>query len=78
MNNTLMKKNKKGLWIAAGLLVLLYVVLFLLDNFIPQTPATAMLIPVLKKGAIYSLLCVSMNLLNGFTGLFSQIGRAHV
>ena len=34
-----------------------------------------MLIPVLKKGAIYSLLCVSMNLLNGFTGLFS-LGQA--
>ena len=34
-----------------------------------------MLIPVLRKGAIYSLLCVSMNLLNGFTGLFS-LGQA--
>jgi branched-chain amino acid transport system permease protein len=34
-----------------------------------------MLIPVLKKAAIYSLICVSMNLLNGFTGLFS-LGQA--
>jgi branched-chain amino acid transport system permease protein len=30
---------------------------------------------VLKKGAIYALVAVSMNLLNGFTGLFS-LGQA--
>ncbi len=36
---------------------------------------TAMLLTVLKKGAIYSLVAVSMNLLNGFTGLFS-LGQA--
>ena len=31
----------------------------------------SMLITVLKKGAVYALIAVSMNLLNGFTGLFS-------
>lgn len=36
---------------------------------------THMLFTVLKKGAIYSLVAVSMNLLNGFTGLFS-LGQA--
>ena len=35
----------------------------------------AMLFTVLKKGAIYALIAVSMNLLNGFTGLFS-LGQA--
>ena len=34
-----------------------------------------MLLTVLKKGAIYALIAVSMNLLNGFTGLFS-LGQA--
>ena len=34
-----------------------------------------MIFTVLKKGAIYALVAVSMNLLNGFTGLFS-LGQA--
>ncbi|HOQ95353.1 MAG TPA: branched-chain amino acid ABC transporter permease, partial [Sphaerochaeta sp.] len=34
-----------------------------------------MLISVLQKGAILALVAVSMNLLNGFTGLFS-LGQA--
>lgn len=38
-------------------------------------PSYSMIILVLKKGTVYSLLCVSMNLLNGFTGLFS-LGQA--
>ncbi len=53
----------------------LYIVLLLLDNVLPANTFTLMLIPVLRKGAIYSLVCVSMNLLNGFTGLFS-LGQA--
>ena len=77
MNPTLQQKNEKrtNSIIAIVLLVILYVVLFLLDNVFPSTSFTLMLIPVLKKGAIYSLICVSMNLLNGFTGLFS-LGQA--
>ena len=50
----------------------LYAVVILLD-VIPGVPT--MLLTVLKKGAIYSLVAVSMNLLNGFTGLFS-LGQA--
>ncbi len=68
-------EKKTGSVIAICALVLLYVLLFLLDNFLPSNSFTLMLIPVLKKGAIYSLICVSMNLLNGFTGLFS-LGQA--
>lgn len=78
MNDTLnmRKKNSAGKYIAAACLAVLYIFLFVLDNFIPSTSSfVSMLIPVLKKGAIYSLLCVSMNLLNGFTGLFS-LGQA--
>ena len=37
--------------------------------------STSILFTVLKKGIIYALVAVSMNLLNGFTGLFS-LGQA--
>lgn len=47
--------------------------------FIPGLPQvfqpTSPLFTVLKKAAVYSLVAVSMNLLNGFTGLFS-LGQA--
>ena len=62
----------------SGLLILV----ILLENisaFVPGLPAvfqpTSQLFTVLKKGAVYSLVAVSMNLLNGFTGLFS-LGQA--
>ena len=38
-------------------------------------PSSSILFPVLKKTAVYALVAVSMNLLNGFTGLFS-LGQA--
>jgi branched-chain amino acid transport system permease protein len=77
MGNTLKTPREKKLDKIVGicLLVALYVLLFLLDNVLPSNSFTLMLIPVLKKGIIYSLICVSMNLLNGFTGLFS-LGQA--
>lgn len=67
--------KRQGLWITVVCLLVLYVALFALDNFVKPSKLSLMLIPVLKKGAIYSLLCVSMNMLNGFTGLFS-LGQA--
>ncbi|MCI2046390.1 MAG: branched-chain amino acid ABC transporter permease [Faecalibacterium sp.] len=66
------QKNMKRTLTAAALLVGLLIVLLLLDN-LPFIPA--MLLTVLRKGAIYALVAVSMNLLNGFTGLFS-LGQA--
>ncbi|MBQ6322495.1 MAG: branched-chain amino acid ABC transporter permease [Lachnospiraceae bacterium] len=68
-----MKINSKSeivpsLALTAGLFILL----FALEQFIPSTH---MVFTVLKKGAIYALVAVSMNLLNGFTGLFS-LGQA--
>lgn len=67
--------QKIGSFIAVICLVVLYVFLVLLDNALPSNSTTIMLVTVLKKGAIYALVCVSMNLLNGFTGLFS-LGQA--
>lgn len=54
------------------MIVLLFAVLFILEKILPMS---SMLFVVLKKGAIYALVAVSMNLLNGFTGLFS-LGQA--
>ena len=69
-------EKKKGLSLQTILtiagLALIYLLAFLLDR-IPGVPI--MLTTVLRKGAIYSLVAVSMNLLNGFTGLFS-LGQA--
>lgn len=66
------KNKKRDLIISMGLLVLLFVVIAVLEQVLPRT---MMLFAVLKKGAIYALVAVSMNLLNGFTGLFS-LGQA--
>ena len=61
-------KSKKGVFLAlAGVLLLLALVVVLENTLKP----TSMLFTVLKKGAVYSLVAVSLNLLNGFTGLFS-------
>ena len=85
MNKTMQKEKvlrtpeelakRQGMWLTVIALAVVYILLFALDNFIKPSKFTLMLIPVLRKGAIYSLLCVSMNLLNGFTGLFS-LGQA--
>ena len=66
-----MKKSTKNL-INVALLALMFVAVYLLEQ---QFGRRSMLITVLKKGAIYALIAVSMNLLNGFTGLFS-LGQA--
>lgn len=58
--------------IAVAFIAALYVAVFILDRI---SGVPVMLMTVLKKGVIYSLVAVSMNLLNGFTGLFS-LGQA--
>ena len=65
-------KDKKYQIISWGLLVLLFAFVAILEAVVPPTH---ILFTVLKKGAIYALVAVSMNLLNGFTGLFS-LGQA--
>ena len=66
-----MKKSTKNL-INLLLLALLFVALYFIEKW---AGSTSMLMTVLKKGAVYALIAVSMNLLNGFTGLFS-LGQA--
>lgn len=76
------KQSKKATWIALLCTIIILALVILLENLsaiIPNTPAvlqpTSQLFTVLKKGAVYSLAAVSMNLLTGFTGLFS-LGQA--
>lgn len=64
--------RKKKILISAGLIIALFALLYVLELFLPPS---SMLFVVLKKGAIFALVAVSMNLLNGFTGLFS-LGQA--
>ncbi|HBR01565.1 MAG TPA: branched-chain amino acid ABC transporter permease [Ruminiclostridium sp.] len=64
------KKNE--IILSMALVAAVFVVLTVLEQVLPLS---SMLFVVLKKGAIYALVAVSMNLLNGFTGLFS-LGQA--
>ena len=66
------KKSKRGAWIALGCVAALLVLVIVLENTMQPT---SMLFTVLKKGAVYTLVAASLNLLNGFTGLFS-LGQA--
>ncbi|MCI5754004.1 MAG: branched-chain amino acid ABC transporter permease [Clostridiales bacterium] len=64
-------KKKEVLFTVLAIAALL-IVLIVLEQVLPTTH---ILFTVLRKGAIYALVAVSMNLLNGFTGLFS-LGQA--
>lgn len=64
--------KKKNMISSAVLFLVLLAVFMILDRTLSQTHIA---MQVLKKGCIYSLVAVSMNLLNGFTGLFS-LGQA--
>ena len=66
------KKSKRGTWIALGCVAALLILVMALENTMQPT---SMLFTVLKKGAVYALVAASLNLLNGFTGLFS-LGQA--
>ena len=72
MNSIAKKKIDSATVISAVIVAALYVAVFIAEQFIP---ATSMLFTVLKKGATYALVAVSMNLCNGFTGIFS-LGQA--
>ena len=67
------KKNKKIDVIALFVIVAL---LFAVDIIAEMVaPRTSLFISVVKKSCVYARVAVSMNLLNGFTGLFS-LGQA--
>ena len=80
----MLQKNEKRAGTLRAMLAIMVLLLFVImleniSSWIPGMPAifspTSQLFTVLKKGAVYSLVAVSMNLLNGFTGLFS-LGQA--
>ena len=80
----MLQKNEKRASTLRAMLAIMVLLLFVImleniSSWIPGMPAifspTSQLFTVLKKGAVYSLVAVSMNLLNGFTGLFS-LGQA--
>ena len=66
-------ENKRGLLISAIIIVAFYLFVGISEAVAPAS--WAIVFTVLKKGSIYALIAVSMNLLNGFTGLFS-LGQA--
>ncbi len=72
----LKQQETKRVSLISVMAVLAFLVLVLaLDQLVPPTSKAYMLLTVLQKGAVYALAAVSMNLLNGFTGLFS-LGHA--
>ena len=66
------KRPDRATVISACIVAAIYLLVFILEQVIPPT---SMLFTVLKKGATYAVVAVSMNLLNGFTGIFS-LGQA--
>ena len=73
MTNQITKKKIDPAVLLTGLIILcVYIGVFIAEQVISPN---SMLFTVLKKGATYALVAVSMNLLNGFTGIFS-LGQA--
>lgn len=70
-----MKKNTKKNWLSFIIVLAFLALVFFLDQKIKPTNQMYMLLTVLQKGSVYALAAVSMNLLNGYTGLFS-LGHA--
>lgn len=70
-----MKENNRNNYISLILVLVFLGIVLLLDQVIKPTDNMSMLLTVLQKGSVYALAAVSMNLLNGFTGLFS-LGHA--
>ncbi len=66
------KKLSAGNIITIAIIAALYLGVFILEQTVAPTH---IIFAVIKKSAIYALVAVSMNLLNGFTGLFS-LGQA--
>ena len=69
------QKNHKSSWIAFCCVAAFLILVIILDQVIKPTNKMYMLLTVLQKGSVYALAAVSMNLLNGYTGLFS-LGHA--
>ena len=72
MDRNKTKNQRIDLFFNLGLVAVLLLAVIIVENMRGVSP---MLSTVLRKGSIYALVAVSMNLLNGFTGLFS-LGQA--
>ena len=68
-------KSQKNSFIALIAILVWLIIVFILDQTIKPSDSLGMLLVVLQKGSVYALAAVSMNLLNGLTGLFS-LGHA--
>lgn len=66
--------SKKNTWTVLACAAALLALTVVLENVLDPNK-NIMVFTALKKGAVYALVAVSMNLLNGFTGLFS-LGQA--
>lgn len=66
------KTNKRESILVSAILLAIFALCIVLDAILPSYHIA---IKVIKKACVYSLVAVSMNLLNGFTGLFS-LGQA--
>jgi len=69
------KKLSSANLITIALLIVFFVLLIVLEQIIAPGDRMNMLLVSLRQGSIFALLAVAMNLLNGFTGLFS-LGHA--
>ena len=67
-----MTSSKKKTIFTAAVLAVLLAVCVVVDMTLPSYHIA---VTVIKKATVYALVAVSMNLLNGFTGLFS-LGQA--
>ena len=67
--------NKKNITLSIIAIIVMLAAIYVLDIVIKPTSSWSNLMTCLEKGTIYALVAVSMNLLNGFTGLFS-LGQA--
>ena len=69
------QESKRNKLISLIAVLALLAIVLVLDQVISPLSSWYMLLTVLQKGAVFALAAVSMNLLNGFTGLFS-LGHA--
>ena len=69
------QKNNRQTLISLALVALMLAAVLVLDQVIQPTDYMSMLLKVLQKASVYALAAVSLNLLTGFTGLFS-LGHA--
>ena len=75
MDTKITLKPKTRSVLSAAAIAIFLILVYIGDMTIPAGSSWKMLITVIEKGSIFALVAASMNLLNGFTGLFS-LGQA--